>query len=219
MTAPDDPRYRHPDEDPYRSTGNVYGTPQSGPPQQPYGQPSGPPQQHYNYEQPQQQGWGPGPQQHYGQDPHAQPAPGTYRPWPPPAPKKKSGAKTALIIGAILVGLCVVGSVLAAINGSNDPAGTKTSAAADAGHEITFEATAKTGSILSVNWSTVEDSAIKQSPASPWKKTVKLDNAYGLTGVNVSGSGTVTCKLIVDGKTVDEGESAGVVNCSTTLKP
>lgn len=131
MTAPHDP-YRHPGDDPYRS-GNVHGTPQPGPPQS-YGYPTGnvygSPTSGGGYQQPQQPGWAP--QQPYGQQPayghppqpYQQPAygagvgPGGYG--APPPKKKTSAGKVIGIVAAVVIGLCVFGSVLNALGGGTD---------------------------------------------------------------------------------------------------
>lgn len=229
MTSPHDPYQRghgpH-DDDPRRTnvyggqpgqpTGNVYGTPTSGPPQQPqYG--AGQPQQNWGAQQPGQP-YGQ-PQQPYG--------PTVGYPQPPaygPPPKKKSGGKIALVVIGAIVGLCLVGGLISVVaghgnSGSADPSVAATQQAADpkTGHTVTFEVAAKTGKLTLVNWSILEDSAILNNPPSPWKKSVTLETATGLAGVNVSGTGTVTCRLLVDGKVIDEGESDAVVNCSDTI--
>ncbi len=129
-------------------------------------------------------------------------------------PPKKNGAKTALIVGAVLTGLCVLGSIIAAVRGTGTPAA-KTSA--PAGHQVRFEATAQSGRLTMVNWSILEDASVETDPTSPWTKTVTLETAAGLVGINASGTGTVTCRLLVDGKVVDEGSSEGTVNCSRVL--
>lgn len=135
MTSPHDPYqrgYGPPDDDdprrtnvyggqPGQPTGNIYGSPPSGPPQQ---------------------GWAPQPGQPYGY-----PQPPAYG----LPPTKKSGGKIALILIGAIVGVClllgIVGAVLSSggsgtdtasgpDTGSSTPAGSKTGSA-DAGDNTT----------------------------------------------------------------------------------
>jgi hypothetical protein len=131
------------------------------------------------------------------------------------------------IVTAVLVGLAVFGGFVNAVRDSADP--TPAAAAhvppldAPAGtpaavHTIVFEVTTADGSVNSVNWSTLGDSAVLNDEASPFSKTVTLDRRYGLVGVTASDDTRLRCRLIVDGAIVDEGESDGVVNCSASVR-
>jgi hypothetical protein len=91
------------------------------------------------------------------------------------------------------------------------------------GKVIRFEVWAASGTASLVNWSTLEDSAIlRDVPAAedePWVHEATLETTFGLVGVNASAtSGLVSCRLLVDGVQVDEGESEGTVNCSATVR-
>lgn len=106
--------------------------------------------------------------------------------------------------------------------GATPPSPTNPTAPSGAeGRQIRFEVTASSGKASMINWSTVEDSAIVNDAKTPWMKTVTLEDKYGLIGVNATASDgkTIACKLYVDGKLVDEGESDGSVNCSDTVSP
>lgn len=85
------------------------------------------------------------------------------------------------------------------------------------GHTIKFEVVAESGTATMVNWSTLEDHALLNNVQTPWTKEARLEDKYGLVGVNATADGRITCKLWVDGKLVDEGESDGSVNCSDTV--
>ena len=167
----------------------------------------------------------------------------TYQPQPyqpavpivavPTPPKRglSTGAIVAIVAGAVMVltcAICIVGGIingqLISLNSSTDdptraglgPAPTT----AAVGHKILFEVTSPSGAATAtlVNWSTLEDSAADHDQALPWSKEVLLETRSGLVGVTASvAGGRVACKLYVDGKLVDEGESDGVVNCSDTV--
>lgn len=91
-------------------------------------------------------------------------------------------------------------------------------AAADQGHDIQFEVTTADGSVDMVNWSTLDDSALEDNTKSPFVKRVRLERKTGIVGVNASDASRVRCRLTVDGKVVDEGESDFVVNCSFVVR-
>jgi hypothetical protein len=130
------------------------------------------------------------------------------------APKKKSsGGKIALIVIGSIVAVCLVLGVIGAV-ATHKAVKTVT---AKTHHTIVFKATAKTGTLTLVNWTSLKDGAADNNPASPWTKTVSLTTGVGLAAVDASGSGTVTCELIVDGKVVDTAESEGTVSCSHTI--
>lgn len=130
-----------------------------------------------------------------------------YAPQPGPGRKSRTGLIVAIAVATGLLVAAVV--VLLAMLGSNPPAV----------HAIRFEVTSSSGQVTLINWSTLEDSAIVNDAASPWTHQVDLKSRTGLVGVNASAaSGTVACKLWVDGKLVDEGESAGAVHCGTTVR-
>lgn len=109
-----------------------------------------------------------------------------------------------------LVGLLGAGTlVFLAMLGATPPAA----------HTVRFEVTTSSGQASLINWSTLEDSAIVNDAATPWTHEVEMESRTGLVGVNASAvTGTVACKLWVDGALVDEGESAAAVNCSSRVE-
>ncbi|MFY1686481.1 MmpS family transport accessory protein [Plantactinospora sp. WMMB782] len=115
-----------------------------------------------------------------------------------------------MLVGiAVLGGLLAVGAVVLLVMVSANP---------PTAHTVRFEVSAPSGKVTLVNWSTVEDSALVRNPVSPWSHEVELESATGIVGVNVSGTGTVACRVWVDGKLVDEGESSGAVHCGATVR-
>lgn len=147
------------------------------------------------------------------------------QPAPPPARKLSTGAIVAIVVGAVVVLVCAICGIVALANGvlMGNQAGnnqTATATQTQAGHTIRFEVTSTAATTATlINWSTVEDSALLKNEKLPWSKEVVLEDKFGLVGVNASvASGKVACKLYVDGKLVDEGESDSVVNCSDTVR-
>lgn len=153
-------------------------------------------------------------------------------PGPPPKKGLSTGATLGIVFGAIGTLLCAAGIFFVVLFWPNDePSGRNTGTPSTGssatkprnGHVIRFEVTAESGTALLVNWSTVEDAALERDVAAstdkPWVKEVTLETRTGLVGVNVTGTGKVSCKLLVDGQVVDEGESEGVVNCSKAISP
>lgn len=135
----------------------------------------------------------------------------------------------AIVVGSLLALCCVGGIVAVAVapdaakKGVNDAVAPTSAAPVTVaptkagGHTIRFEVTSSTGK-ATVNWSTLEDAASLNDVPTPWSKEVRLETRTGLVGVTASGNGAhLTCKLIVDGKVVDEGESDSVVNCSASV--
>ncbi|MEU7139480.1 DUF4352 domain-containing protein [Nocardia sp. NPDC046473] len=93
-----------------------------------------PPQGEYPSQQPQNPNWGGQPPPGGGQQP---PQPGQFS--PPPGPgygrppqKKSSGGKIALIVVAVIVGLCGFGTIIAAVNSGDDKRTDKTASSAAA---------------------------------------------------------------------------------------
>lgn len=153
----------------------------------------------------------------YGQQPqYGQPQPGPYPPPPgygPPPKKKSSGGKIALIVIGSIVAVCLVLGVIGAVV-THKAVKTVT---AKTHHTIVFKATAKTGALTLVNWTSLKDSAAVDNPPSPWTKTVSLVAGVGLAALEVTGSGTVTCELVVDGKVLSTAESPQTASCSHTI--
>jgi hypothetical protein len=126
-----------------------------------------------------------------------------------------------LCVGAVLVGSFLPGANPEPASGPSSGATSGASSRA-AGKTVRFEVWTASGTAL-VNWSTLEDSAIlRDVPAAedePWVHEATLETSFGLVGVNASAaSGLVSCRLLVDGAVVDEGESEGTVNCSATVR-
>lgn len=143
------------------------------------------------------------PQQPYGQQP-------AYAPAPPPKKGLGTGAIVAIVIGAVVLLGCLGLGVIGLMSNAVDEA---TGANR---HTIVFEVTSTAGK-ATINWSTLEDSAILTDEKTPWTKTVELEKKTGLVGVLVSGEGRLTCTLKVDGKVVDTEESDGTVNCAKSI--
>jgi hypothetical protein len=133
--------------------------------------------------------------------------PQQFRPQHVPPRKSNRGLIIAVIALAVLLGIGTLISL--ALLGANPPAA----------HTVRFEVTSSSGQVTLINWSTLEDSAILNDTASPWTLQVEMESRTGLVGVNAStASGTVACKLWVDGKLADDGESAGTVHCGATVR-
>lgn len=145
--------------------------------------------------------------------------------YPAPLPPKKGmpkGLKIGLIVGGVVLLLCCGGGAVALLVAGNEvakklPEVVASVEANQAGHTVRFEVSGP-GQASTINWSVIEDSAVETAVGLPWTKTVQMNDRFGIVGINATAdTGKISCKLYVDDKLVDEGESEMVVNCSATV--
>jgi hypothetical protein len=199
-------------------------------PQQPYGQ----------------QPYGQQPQQPYGQQPY--PPQGYPPPGYPPQQPKKRKVWPWVVGGVILVVILLFGGCLALIGGAanevdkaissatNTPMETPTPAApgggapaetdsddAPASGTVVYEVTSDSGTANNITYFGEDGNQSQETGAAlPWrsKEFDKSKTTLKTVTAQNGGDGTITCKIIVDGKVQTENSSNGqyaVVTCQGKL--
>jgi len=144
-----------------------------------------------------------------------------YYPPPPAGPKRRR--KWPWIVGGVLVLLLVVGIAGggkdAAPAGSSS-AGGSTPAVSSSTATVVYEVTGS-GRASSVTYNSDGGGSIAQeaSVKLPWRKEISVDRGFSITTVSAqnAGSGSITCRIIVDGEVVKENTSSGqysIVTCT-----
>lgn len=178
--------------------------------------------------EPWQPQWPPQPQQFPppGQPPQYPPGPGHRLP-----PRKRRGRKIAAAITGGFVLLIVVIAVAANSGGKGSPASGSSSGATAAGAPATFLA-AKAGAATVTYVVTGSPADVTYGPAGsslsgsvPMRKTEKLGSkpaAYYSIDAQLSGSGKVTCEVLVSGKVISKASASGefnIASCEVTQDP
>lgn len=202
----------------------------SYPPQQPPGQPQQPPWPGQGYPQQQPQQWGPPPPQ-YGQQPPP-PPPGYYQqpmpPGRPPRRKRHLGLKITLGVVGGFFAIGVIAS-LANPNGtgssnatSGTPASTTPAAApasaaaatqappAPVHHTVTYEVSGSGADV------TYGPAGSDLTGGVPMSRTAPLRSpAYYAISAQLQGSGSVACKILVDGAVISQATAQGSYNIAS----
>lgn len=111
------------------------------------------------------------------------------------------------------------GPGLTSDKGSAAPAG-KTDAKKD--HQITYEVAGTAGSANNISYGIGGNMSQANGTKLPWTKQAASADSFlilSLTAQSAGSSGTITCKVTVDGKVIAENSSEGqyaVVSCSGT---
>lgn len=115
----------------------------------------------------------------------------------------------------IVNGVITAANLHAVATSSQPPATTDAS-----GKMVLYEASSASGLASSVTYFSADNSLQQETNRKlPWSKTVVNDSTYVTTGLTVQngGTGSITCRITVDGKVVDEETAKGqyaVVSCT-----
>ena len=88
------------------------------------------------------------------------------------------------------------------------------------GHtEFTYRV-AGTASEAAVEYTNAEGETEEATVSLPWEETLAVGNdfSFELTAINKSGSGTVTCEVLVNGDVLGEAEGHHSVECSGSFQ-
>jgi len=139
-----------------------------------------------------------------------------------------STKKAVLIVATVVLGglslACGAADKAATTHGpgvtSTDPIG---SASAKTGHTIVFEVTGSgVTKASSISYGLGGNQSQDNGAALPWQKQTSSDDSFlilSLVAQSGAGSGSISCKITVDGKVVVDNTSQGqyaVVTCSGT---
>lgn len=84
-----------------------------------------------------------------------------------------------------------------------------------------FDASTSDGAPMTVTYGVGADTSQDTNAGSPWTKTTSSSDAFNIETLAVqnAGTGTVSCKITVDGKVVKQNQSSGqyaTVSCTAS---
>ncbi|MBC2644739.1 MULTISPECIES: MmpS family transport accessory protein [unclassified Rhodococcus (in: high G+C Gram-positive bacteria)] len=153
------------------------------------------------------------PQQPYGQQPYpqqpGQPYPNQYG-YPPAQPPKKRTKWPWILLAIVVVFIAGVAGCTALVGGAINSVDEESKKEVAVTYEVTGEGQGAIVTYTSADMNMAQESGI----ALPWTKEVTVTGIIKTASLTASNgfedSGTITCRILVDGAVVTENTSSGV---------
>lgn len=159
-------------------------------------------------------------QQQQGSPQYQGPPQGPPAGWQPPPPPKKKHTVRNVFLGLALVGVLIVGGCVAFVG----KAATEIDKQSNEVHTVVYKV-AGTSKAASLTYTTDGSTTTEQvaSAKLPWSKSLSIKgglvSVYQVMAQNMSGAGTVTCSITVDGKVVKSATGTGEASIASCTSP